>query len=123
MVPFIYNKSYDEILSTYYDYYMREFGERKYLSVVEKLKKSNKIAALLEEANQKQAVPNAMDILNRINTIGFFIFSSGQTQVLASLMTLDVWNRQTNEEFEIAGECELKSIAIEIIKQSASTFQ
>lgn len=120
MIPLIYDQSYEEILLTYFEYYAREFGERKATTVGEKIKSSNKIAKLILEADQKRAILTHLDIITCINTIPFFIFSSGQTQALGSLIALDLWN--SDSKYSLANEHDLKHIAINIIKESASTF-
>lgn len=122
MLPPIYDQSFTEIVETYCNYFIKEFGERKYVSVVEKLKGSNKINSLIDEAGRKQVMPQHGDLLNRINTIGFFIFSRGQVQVLAAILTLAVWHEKHNEYYQIADEYELKNVSIQIVKESLSTF-
>lgn len=122
MLSTIYNQSYEEILETYANYFRTEFGERKYESVYKKLKGSNKISSLIVDAGQRQIMPNAGDILSTINTIGFFIFSSGQVQALGALLAFASWNVNYNEYYQIADRYKLKNVAIQIIKESASTF-
>lgn len=120
MQPLIYDQSYEEIIITYFRYYGKEFGERKAISVAEKIKSSNKVAQLIIEADLKRTFPNHLDILTCINTIPYFIFSSGQTQALGALMALESW--KTNTRNDLADEYILKNIAINIIKDSAPTF-
>lgn len=122
MVRQIDYQDYEEILQTYFDYYIQQFGERKYISIIEKCKTSNKISQLVKEAKVKNVMPNHIDILTCINTIPYFMFSSGQTQALAALMTLEFWNQDANYQENISEEYLLKIVAINIIKKSVPTF-
>lgn len=120
MFPLIHDQSYEEIIITYFRYYAKEFGERKAISVEEKIKTSNKIAKLIVEADAKRTYPDHLDILTCLNTIPFFIFSSGQTQALGALLALDSW--KSNTRYDLANEFYLKNIAINIIKDCSGSF-
>jgi hypothetical protein len=114
--------SYDSILEHVFSSYIKEFGERKFHSVFEKIWTSRKINELIQVSIEKKAPPGSMDYLYIINEIPFFIFSRGQTQAIGALIALQKWHEEVNLKYLIISEEGLKIRALKIIEESKATF-
>ncbi len=115
-------KSYEEILQHVFSEYIREFGERKFDAVFEKIMTSNKISGLISTAKYKGLPPGSMDFLHCLNEIPYFIFSRGQTQAVAALVALQRWNNEVNSRQYLLAEEGLRLRAINILEESKITF-
>lgn len=118
----IENLGYEELIEFYATSYMREFGERKFRTVVEKVMTSNKISGLISTSRFKGVAPNHKDFLYCLNEIPYFIFSRGQTQALGALIALQRWNEEVNSQLRLRYENDLRLIALSIINESKSTY-
>ncbi len=114
--------NYDEILEYVISAYIREFGERKFKTVLKKIMTSNKISRLISTAKYKNIPPGSKDFLYCLNEIPYFIFSRGQTQAVAALIALQKWNEEVNSQQCLLTKEELKLRAMNIIDESKVTF-
>lgn len=114
--------SYETILEQVFSSYIKEFGERKFNSILDKIKNSNKIQRLINLSIEKQSPPGSMDFLYLMNEIPFFIFSRGQTQAVGALVALMRWNQDVNSTHFLLTEEGLKIRAIKILEESKATF-
>ena len=114
--------SYDEILEYVISAYIREFGERKFKIVLDKIMTSNKISGLISTAKYKGVPPGSKDFLYSLNEIPYFIFSRGQTQALAALIALQRWNEEVNSQQFLLSDEGLRLRAINILEESKVTF-
>jgi hypothetical protein len=114
--------SYETILEQVFSSYIKEFGERKFNSILDKIKNSNKIQRLINLSIEKQSPPGSMDFLYLMNEIPFFIFSRGQTQAVGALVALMRWNQDVNSTHLLLTEEGLKIRAIKILEESKATF-
>jgi hypothetical protein len=113
---------YKEILDYVISDYIREFGERKFKTVLDKVMTSNKISGLIKISKEQGVAPGSKDFLHCLNEIPYFIFSRGQTQALGALISLQKWNDEVNSQKLILTEEGLKLRAINILKESEITF-
>ncbi|WP_028890803.1 hypothetical protein [Tenacibaculum sp. 47A_GOM-205m] len=118
----VFELPYDEMIDLIVELFKKEYGERKFLKILSKIQSSNKVSKLIEEASKQNVVPNQKDYLYCINTIPFFIFSSGQTQSLGAILALELWREKVNVHSQIANEFTLKNIVYGIVEESESTF-
>lgn len=114
--------SYDEIVEHVINSYKREFGERKFKTVLEKIMTSNKVSRVINTVKDKGVPPGSRDFLYCLNEIPYFIFSRGQTQALAALIALQKWNEEVNSQQYLLGEEGLKLRAVSILEESKITF-
>jgi len=114
--------SYDEILEYVISAYIREFGERKFKTVLDKIMTSNKISGLISTAKYKRVPPGSKDFLYYLNEIPYFIFSRGQTQAVAALIALQRWNEEVNSQQYLLSEDSLRLRAVNILEESKVTF-
>lgn len=114
--------SYDEIIEHVVSMYIREFGDRKFRRILDKIMTSNKISGLIRTVKNKGVPPGSKDFLYCLNEIPFFIFSSGQTQATASLIALQRWNQEVNANQCLLSEEGLKLRAVNILEESRVTF-
>src|SRR5690554_5331249 len=121
-LPQMYYMGYEEIFDRFTDSYVREFGERKYYAIVNKIMNSNKISKLITVSKQKGLPPTSNDYLYCLNEIPYFIFSRGQTQAVGALIALQRWNDEVNSQANMLNVEELKFRAIKILEESKITF-
>jgi len=108
---------YHEIFEITMNSYIKEFGERKFRKIFNKMMTSNKISGLISTARHKGVPPGSKDFLYSLNEIPYFIFSRGQTQAVAALIGLQRWNEEVNiHQMLLDGEG-LKLRAINILKE------
>jgi ATP-dependent Lon protease len=113
---------YDEILEYIIVAYTREFGERKFKTVLDKIMTSNKISGLISTLKNKGVPPGSKDFLYCLNEIPYFIFSRGQTQAVAALIALQRWNQEVNSKQYLLSEDGLRLRAVNILKETKITF-
>jgi len=113
-----YSEIFDYIISSY----IREFGERKFKTVLDKVMTSNKISGLISTAKYKEVPPGSKDFLYCLNEIPYFIFSRGQTQAVAALIALQRWNEEVNSQQFLLSEEGLKLRVVNILEESKVTF-
>ncbi len=118
----LYSLDYDEILEYFVTAYIREFGERKFKTVLDKIMTSNKISGLISTAKYKGVAPGSKDFLYCLNEIPFFIFSRGQTQAVGALIALQRWNEEVNSQQFLLTDEGLKLRAVNILEESKVTF-
>jgi hypothetical protein len=118
----IYAMTYEDILEYSLSAYKREFGERKFQKVLNCLNNSSKVNKLISETQNKLLPVGHKDILHAINEIPFFIFSSGQTQIVGALMILEYWNKNVNILNNLVSGDFLKNVSINIIQSSKPSF-
>lgn len=121
-LPLIYSYEYNEILDLFISSYIKEFGELKFRTILDKVMTSSKISGLISTARYHNIPPSANNILNCLNEIPYFIFSRGQTQAVAALITLERWNEEVNSHQYLLDYDGLKNRAIRILEESKSTF-
>jgi len=114
--------TYAEIVEYFLSTYVREFGERKFKTIVDKIMTSNKISGLISTAKYKGIPPGSNDILYSLNEIPYFIFSRGQTQALAGLIALQRWNEEVNSQYFLLSDEGISIRALDILQQSKITF-
>ena len=114
--------SYNDIFNYVVTSYIREFGERKFNTVFEKIMTSNKISGLISTAKFKGLPPGSKDFLYTLNEIPYFIFATGQTQAVAALIGLQRWHKEVNSFQDLLSEEDLKLRAINIIKECNHSF-
>ena len=113
---------YSEILDYAITSYIREFGERKFKTVLNKVMTSNKISGLISTAKYKGVPPDSKDLLYCLNEIPYFIFSRGQTQAVAALIALQRWNEEVNSQQFLLSEDGLRLRAVNILEESKVTY-
>ncbi len=113
---------YSEILEYVISAYIREFGDSKFKTVLDKVMTSNKISGLISTVKYKEVAPGSKDFLYCLNEIPYFIFSRGQTQALAALIALQRWNEEVNSQQFLLNDEGLRLRAVNIIEESKVTF-
>lgn len=101
--------------------FQTEFGMIKYDKIYDTIHTSNKISNLIDLSRQKKAVPNQKDYLHCLNTIVYFVFSKAETLAMGSLIALERWNRECNQELHLADDYKLDIIAEGILRECAQT--
>jgi hypothetical protein len=113
---------YKNVVDAYALKYIKEFGERKAKAINEKVMTSNKISGLISKSKYERLPISAKAYLYTLNSIPYFIFSSGQTQALAAFLSLDRWHVEVNNDLKLLSPSQLLFLANSIIKESQSTY-
>lgn len=121
-LSFIDYLGYEDIIKHILNSYLKEFGERKFKTVFDKVLTSNKISGLISTLKFREVAPDANSFIYCINEIPYFIFASGQTQAFAAIIALQRWNDEVNSRQFLLSNEELKSCAVDILKELKSTF-
>lgn len=119
---YMYSLEYEEIIDLFISSYIKEFGELKFKTILDKVMTSNKVSGLISTARYKGVPPGYNDILYCLNEIPYFIFSRGQTQAVAALIALERWNDEVNSNQFLLDQSGLKLRAIKILEESKVTF-
>lgn len=113
---------YKNVVDSYALTYIKEFGERKAKAINEKVMTSNKISGLISKSKHERIPISARTYLYTLNSIPYFVFSRGQTQALAALLSLDRWHIEVNKDLKLLGPSQLLFLANSVIKDSQATY-
>jgi hypothetical protein len=113
-----YNSIFEYVISSY----IKEFGERKFKTILDKVMTSNRISGLISTAKYENVPPSSKDILHCLNEIPYFIFARGQTQAVAALIALQRWHEEVNSLQYLLTEEDLRLRAVTILEESKVTF-
>ena len=113
---------YSEILDKCFEIYQRDFGANKFSKVFQKVVTSDKLNGMIGEAQGRMVPPGTEDILARLNTIPYFMFSRNETQAIAALLVLQRWHEMVNVHQNLLNEEGLKLRAMGILKKLGLMF-
>jgi hypothetical protein len=102
--------AYYETLNDYLNYFKKEFGERKYRKVENKIFNSNKVSNLIKISKERFVVPNQNDYIPMLHEIPFFIFANRDVIAAGAILALERWNLECNSDLQLASDFELKII-------------
>lgn len=112
---------YKEILNNYISDYVREFGQRKFKKICDKITQSSKLSGFNNVTIQKGHAPNHMDIYYVVNGVPYFMICKAETLCIGCLLALDRWNLEANENYIYMDEFQLSVVAQKVIKQALKT--
>lgn len=101
---------YYERLNDYLNYFKKEFGERKYSKIENKIFNSNKVSKLIKISKERFVVPNQNDYLPMLHEIPYFIFANRDVIAAGAILALERWNLECNQELQLASNFELNII-------------
>jgi hypothetical protein len=113
---------YKNVVDAYALKYIKEFGERKAKAINEKVMTSNKISGLISKSRHERIPISARTYLYTLNSIPYFVFSRGQTQALAALLSLDRWHIEVNTDLKLLNSGQLLALAKSIIRDCEVTY-
>ena len=113
---------YEELVKFFISLYVKEFGERKFNTIYQKVMTSDKISGLISTSRFKSMPPGSNNFLYCLNEIPYFIFSRGQTQAVAGLIALERWNIEVNSDLFLVSDEGLRVRALGILEESKVTF-
>ncbi len=111
-----------EIMARVFTAYAYEFGERKFNEVCSKIESSKKVASLLEASMIQRKPVGGLGFLSRVNEIPYFFFSRGQTQLVATLLVIRMWDRQVNARLNLCSANEIYADCRYVYHESMRTF-
>jgi uncharacterized tellurite resistance protein B-like protein len=109
--------SYKDILELYFDQYIHEFGQQKFMIACDKVMASEKVSGLISRSKQQRAKPSFEHLINLLPQISFFFFSKDRTLALGCIIALERWNTEVNVNGDYMDEEELSDIASKIISK------
>lgn len=109
---------FDFILEAVMDSYAKEFGERKFRKVIKKAITSRQVMQLIHAYIANDIPIDPLKVLELINQVPYFIFSRGQTQLLASTTIIRLWFEMTGENTNLASNKELTNMILFIIDKT-----
>jgi len=90
--------------------YIREYGERKYRKILDKVQSSKKIKRLIDKSIEMRFSPNKNDYLYCLNEIPFFLFSKPDTLAIGAVLSLELWHNTVNQDFYFLDEYDLEHV-------------
>lgn len=90
----IYKAKFDFLIEVTFEYYIKEYGNIKYLDIQNKVKKSKKINKILTFAKIRGIRLGTNDYLATIMSSSSFIVSKGEVIFIASLIAFIEWKRE-----------------------------
>jgi len=109
---------FDSTAETVMDNYANEFGERKFKKVLKKVMTSKQVIRLIHAYIANDIPIDPLKVLQLINQVPYFIFSKGQTQLLASTTVIKLWFEMTGKNTALASDKELKNMILFIIDET-----
>lgn len=107
--------SYDQMLEYVLNHYIKHNGQEKAAKLVRKVYSSDSLSGLISRSRLFSFAIEAKHIVGKVNAIPFFLFSNGDTLLTASMVVLERWNSEVNENYRIASDEELKNMAVDIV--------
>ena len=113
-----YFGSYDEMIENYLSRYKKLYGLRKFDKIKNTVLNSKKLNSLVQQSEtNRQYIPGYL-MLECINSIRHFIFSSRETQGLVGLLVLEMWNEKVNKRFHLLSDDGLQDNARDILNKA-----
>ena len=98
--------------------FIREYGERKFEKIDEKIHTSNKIKKILNLSQVKQVAPSKSDFIYATNEIPYFMFTGKDNLVLGAVLFFELWHNMYNKDYQLLGESDLNVLFTGITSQS-----
>lgn len=90
--------SYYTSLTSFLEGFRKEFGERTFNSIYDKIASSNKVAGLIKISRERQISVSSDDIVPCVMSMIGFMFSSKIKVALAAVLVLERWNKECNSQ-------------------------
>ncbi len=113
---------YKTTFSDFIEKYKREFGERKFNKVHNKIYSSSKIERLIQKSKDLKHPPNSAVYLALLHEIPFFIFSNADTIALGAILATERWNEECNKSYNLSNDDELYFLLLDIF-QATNKFR
>ena len=98
--------------------YMKEFGERKFSKILNKVNDSGKVKKLIDISSSKGIKPNYIDFMQTILSIPYFMVSNSKTKSIAGIIAIQRWNLEVNSVRNLATRDELKMTVLKLIREA-----
>lgn len=108
---------FNSFCNAYCEKYLRELGERKFKTVLDKVMTSNKISGLISTSRYQMWRPKPQTILACLHEIPYFMFARNDTLALAGILTLLRWNEEANQPPVMGSDGQLREMAISILTE------
>jgi hypothetical protein len=79
------------------EWYIREFGQRKYLKIESKVKGSKKIQKLLYLC--QSVAPNKNDFYQCVMEMPYFMIAKADTILIGEIIAFEIWHNTVNKDF------------------------
>jgi len=113
---------YLNIKKTYKDNFRLKYGQIKYDKISQRVNNSKKINRLIESSKIERKFLGADSILTHLHSIPYFIFSSGQTMLIAAIIIFEKWDYEVNSKYFMLNELRKKEELEKMYKLCSKSF-
>jgi hypothetical protein len=104
-----------------YDFKLK-YGQIKYDKIRKRVNNSKKINRLIESSKIERKFLGADSILTHLHSIPYFIFSSGQTMLIAAIIIFEKWDYEVNSKYFMLNELRKKEELLKIYNLCSKSF-
>lgn len=108
--------NYTLLYKSYLEEFKKEFGEREFNSILNKIAKSEKVAKLINQSIDKNVALTHNEIVPCIMSMISFMFANKNKVALASVLVLQRWNYECNTYYQLKDDHELYKSLRDILK-------
>jgi len=108
---------YENLIESFTNDFIREFGERKYFKILDKVNNSRSVRNTIEQFNELQIIPGNTDIVATIMNIPFFMLANKMTIAMGGVILIDLWNKKINNNGEIADDFEVVTLYYNVLRK------
>jgi hypothetical protein len=108
--------SNSDVIESFTEGYIREYGERKLRKISSKIHESNGVLKYLVKLQEVNTPPLCDDLIATVMNMPYFMVAKKETVAVASLILLEMWNDKINLDNKLLIESELDSLARRILR-------
>ena len=108
---------YHDTLHSFMNDFKRQFGERAYYSISETIANSNKVSVLINLSKEKHIAPTSGDIVPCVMSMLTFMFANNMKVAAASVLVLERWNQECNQEEGLLSDYDLFDLFRSILRE------
>lgn len=111
---------YEELLQSFVDGFIRNFGELKFKKIHEKIENSKGVTKTLVKLNELNTHPGSEDIVATVMNMPYFMFGKKEMVAMGSIIFLEKWNTTSNTNHKYLDDYELYGLFNRVLKQCGS---
>lgn len=86
----------EALIDLFFERYSHEYGEKKAEIIIQRIKSSEKVINYIKELINRNLILSPKQLAILMNSIGYFLFSKGETLCLGGLAVIYRWKELTN---------------------------
>jgi hypothetical protein len=108
--------SYSDVIGSFTEGYIREYGERKLRKISSKINESNGVMKYLVKLQEVNTSPLCDDIIATVMNMPYFMVAKKETVAIASIILLEMWNDKINLDNKLLSDSGLETLARRILR-------